>query len=421
MIRRAPLLLLLLALAAAALWGVDLPQKWRSWRFSRAVLAPPSQAPGNSEILLPWDLFARCKPNCADIRLIDDRGQEVPFELSAHRLDFSSHNYYAKVVENSFVRGQYTQVIADVGEDAPHYDRVGIETGKSDFIVWAQVALSDDAKTWRIVEPRAPIARFRSRAVEGTQTIPFQGINSRYIRVRIFEPEAQFPVNGVRVLYQSSQAPERTEIPASFSSSSLSAAGESSWQANLHSASLPVSEVRISSDTQEFYRAVRISGSADGKQWNYVTSGAIYRYRQGGNVRESLQLDFPESWGDTFLRAEVVNGDDQPLTNVRIALFGIPRTLLFRQEAGHTYRILYGDAKASAPQYDVRYYLAAGQAKGIDHFLPLGQEQLTSNYADPRPFTERHPILLWLALAIAVLLLGYTALRTLRSPVPPAA
>jgi hypothetical protein len=46
-------------------------------------------------------------------------------------------------------------------------------------------------------------------------------------------------------------------------------------------------------------------------------------------------------------------------------------------------------------------------------------EELTSNYTDPRPFTERHPNLLWLALAIAVVLLSYAALRALRTPNAP--
>ena len=46
----------------------------------------------------------------------------------------------------------------------------------------------------------------------------------------------------------------------------------------------------------------------------------------------------------------------------------------------------------------------------------FGSEELTSNYFDPRPFTERHPALLGLALGIAVILLGYAALRALRTP-----
>jgi hypothetical protein len=46
----------------------------------------------------------------------------------------------------------------------------------------------------------------------------------------------------------------------------------------------------------------------------------------------------------------------------------------------------------------------------------LGPEEPTSNYADARPFTERHPNLLWLALGMAVILLGYAAVWALRTP-----
>jgi hypothetical protein len=38
------------------------------------------------------------------------------------------------------------------------------------------------------------------------------------------------------------------------------------------------------------------------------------------------------------------------------------------------------------------------------------------NYVDPNPFTERHPNLLWAALGLAVILLGYAAVRALRAP-----
>jgi hypothetical protein len=419
MIRRSPLFLFMLAFAGVSVLATDLPGRWRSWRYSRAVLEERVQdAAGPSEVILPWDLVARCNDFCNDVRLVDNLGNEVPFELWWHRPDLRSESFPAKLIENSFVPGKFTQIIADAGEKPPLYDQVSIETPKADFIVWAELALSDDERTWRIVEPRAPIARFRSRSVDGTQSIPFQGLNSRYVRIRISEPNEQFPVTGVRVLFQASSTPDRTQIAASFSPVSIPAAGESAWQADVESSSLPVSQVRFSTDTDEFYRAVRILGSQDGKQWSYVSSGTIFRYREGDKVRQSLQLDFPECQGDPFLRIEVVNGDDRPLANLKFALYGLPRLLVFRQEAGRPYRVLYGNQKARAPQYDLAHYLDAGPPKPAYRILTLGGEELTSNYADPRPFTERHPILLWLALALAVILLAYTAVRTLRTPAP---
>jgi len=415
MIRPRFLLALLLSASSTALLPADLPQRWRSWRYSRAVQAPPSQDSLRSEIALPWDLFARCLPNCADVRLIDDRGQEVPFDLRADRDEFHSETHPTKLVENSFVRGEYTQIIADAGEDPSVYDRVSIDTPRPDFIVWAELALSDDARAWRVVEPRAPIARFRSRSVDGTQTIPFQGLYSRYLRIRIFEPAAQFPVDAVKVLHEVSRKAERIEIPSSFIPSAPSAEGESSWTADLRSAAYPISQFRFATDTGEFYRAVRISGSNDGKEWMFLASGTIYRYSQGKVLRESLAIAFPEWAGPRFLRVTVVNENDAPLSSVRVSVFGIPRKLLFRQDSGRQYRVLYGNDRAPAPKYDIHLYLENKPADGLLRVLGLGPEELTSNYLDPRPFTERHPALLLIVLAIAVLLLGYAALRALRT------
>ena len=416
MIRRPILFAFLLVPCATLLLAANLPRRWRSWRYSRSVESAPSQAPGHSEISLPWDLIARCRPNCPDIRLIDDRGQEVPFELLADRGEFHSESHLAKLVENSFVRGQYTQLIADLGQDPPPYDRVRIETNKPDFIVWAELALSDDARTWRVVELRAPIARFRSRSVDGTQTIPFQGLQSRYVRIRIFEPTEQFPVDAVNVLNQVSRKAERIEIPSSLSPAASSPEGETVWTTDLATTSYPVSEVRFATDTREFYRAVRTSGSNDEKEWSYFASGTIYRYSQGKTLRESLGIEFPESAGYRFSRVTIVNANDAPLSNLRIALFGVRRKLLFKQEPALHYRVLYGNEKAVPPQYDLSRYLEFGPPKPAYRTLGVGPEEPTSNYLDPRPFTERHPSLLWAALGIAVLLLGYAALRALRTP-----
>jgi hypothetical protein len=46
----------------------------------------------------------------------------------------------------------------------------------------------------------------------------------------------------------------------------------------------------------------------------------------------------------------------------------------------------------------------------------VGSEEDTSNYADLRPYTERHPNILSSALGVAVILLAYAAFRALRTP-----
>jgi hypothetical protein len=46
----------------------------------------------------------------------------------------------------------------------------------------------------------------------------------------------------------------------------------------------------------------------------------------------------------------------------------------------------------------------------------LGAEQINNDYQDPRPWSERHPAVLWIAVIVAAALLGFAALRSLANP-----
>jgi hypothetical protein len=173
--------------------------------------------------------------------------------------------------------------------------------------------------------------------------------------------------------------------------------------------------LNFETDQPEFYRAVRILTSMDEKEWQSAGGGEIYRYTTRGKTEESLRVRCCDSWGARYFRAEILNGNDAPLSSVRMSVAMRLRFVLFRPRENRAYRLLYGNARASAPQYDFARTLHIQPNEELLH-LSLGTEELTANYADPRPFTERHPNLLWIALGLAIALLGYAALRALRTP-----
>lgn len=420
MMRRLIASVLLASAVSLMAVSADLPERWRSWRYSRVLQAPRTSGEALAEAVLPWEIYGHCQPGCQDARIVNSGGEEIPFVVEAKQAVRNVESRASRILENSFVVNEYTQIIGDLGESYAPYDRVRVETNRADFIVWAEVALSDDAKTWRIVEARAPIARFRSRAVEGTQTIPFQGLSSRYVRVRIAERAEQFPVNGISVLNEKEARRQTADVSASFIEEKPTDPTESVWRTSLASLNQPVSELTVQTDSAEFYRAVRVSASSDGQEWSYWGSGVIYRYKQGDKTRESLRVEFPELTSNRFLRVEIINGNDQPLANLHLAPAAVPRTLAFKLIAGQQYRLLYGNEKASWPQYDLGHYFDSNPAKPVYLQLSLGPEEETANHRDPRPFTERHPEVLWGALALAIVLIGLTALKTLRMPGKPA-
>jgi hypothetical protein len=401
---------LAIAIFAAAAFAADLPSAWRSWRYSRAMDSTHSGV--LNYVIIDGEGFA-------DLRIVDDLGNEQPYELR-NRLAPPPQpvNAPATLRENSFVRGQFTQVVVDLGARASFHSSLRVQTPQSDFINWVEVAASDDAHLWRIVKPRAPISRFRRENLEGSQTIRYSENNARYLRLRIQEPSDPFPVTGVEVF--ASQGVEKEEpsaapLVAFLPPDSKAEFSQTQWTVDLSSAAIPVTELNFETGQPEFYRAVRILTSADGKEWQAAGGGEIYRYSVRGTTEESLRVRCYEVWGARYWRVEILNGNDSPLSSVRMSLAMSLRFVLFRPKENRTFRLLYGNDRASAPQYDFARTLRIQPNEVMLH-LSLGPEEATTNYADPRPFTERHPNLLWIALGLAIVLLGYAALRALRAP-----
>jgi hypothetical protein len=292
--------------------------------------------------------------------------------------------------------------------------------GVLEFIAWVQVEASDDARVWRTVQERAPIFRFRKRSLEGTQTVPYSENNALHLRVRILDGQKQFPVSGATILYQTSEPPERVPLDIGLVPDAHPPAGRSGWIADFGAGPVPVAEVRFDvPGPAEFIRSVESSTSADQKEWSTFARGEIYRYRQAEKVTEQLAVSLPyEAPTGRYWRVEVVNGNDAPLEGAAPHFYMTPRHIVFEQQPGRSYRLIYGQYRAPAPQYDLERRVntkqeeaaVAGQA---------GPEEEDSDYSDPRPWTEQHSIFLWIVLGIVVVLLGYSAIRSLRRSAPP--
>jgi hypothetical protein len=404
--------LLLLASAVTAM-ATDLPGQWRAWHYSRQISI--SDASGPVKVSIPPDIYAHLENGLSDLRVLDDLGSEIPFILYDENVRAPVESRPATIRENSFLQGKYTQLVVDLGARTGFHNALEIQTNETDFINWVEIAASEDATTWRIVKDRAPISGFRKENVAGSRFVRYSDNNARFLRVRIFETAHQFPVSSVKLFFsRETQEPVRVILPSQFTPDSRAPSSVSRWVTNLGASSFPVSGVAIDTTQSQFFRIIRIQASDNGKDWQDYCSGQIYRYKQGDKLAESLRVYSQETWNHDFWRIEVVNGSDSPLAGATPALLIIPRFVLFFPQAKRSYRLIYGNIRAKSPTYDLARtfdYRTAPPAP----LTMTGAEESTSNYLDPRPFTERHPHLLWIALGIAAIVLAYAALQALRT------
>jgi hypothetical protein len=155
-----------------------------------------------------------------------------------------------------------------------------------------------------------------------------------------------------------------------------------------------------------------------------IVGGNILRVHatEAGREIRSEQLGIPAILGANLQRPAKVevaieNGDDQPLPIASVRLEMRQREICFEAPvaSGVGVALYYGDSRLRAPVYDYdRLFVAADKPL----LAELGAERLNANYhptSEVRPFTERHPEVLWIALIAVICALGVVALKSSRN------
>jgi hypothetical protein len=260
--------------------------------------------------------------------------------------------------------------------------------------------------------------RFHDDGVDRVPNVAYPQTHARWLRLRILDKDKRLLPRQGRVAYEVVEEVERTPAPVTFAKVEPAPPRGSQWQVDLGDAQIPLSAVRFEATQSEFHRAVRIATSEDGKKWTTRCRGDIYRYRSTdattgeGRDRASLEVSCPESQA-RFWRVIVLDRNDSPIVGLHPIPEQVTRSMVFRQDPLHSYRVLYGHSRAQAPQYDLTRLLTKHELKAAS-ISGLGPEEPNRNHVSSEPWTEQHPILLWAALFIVVAVLGVQAVRTIR-------
>ena len=157
-----------------------------------------------------------------------------------------------------------------------------------------------------------------------------------------------------------------------------------------------------------------------------ISSGNLLRIHSTQNGHkideEHLSLEAPyfatefaSTWTDaTKWTIAIHNEDDAPIELQSVTLQMIARNLCFASQPGGSYKLYYGDSALNPPHYDYAQLFSLEKDAARLALEPEEQNPVYQSRPDTRPFTEKHPALLWIALIVAIFLLGVIALRSSR-------
>jgi hypothetical protein len=385
-----------------------LPREWRHWKYFRPIRVAETSEARLVALIVPVNVYTRAEPQLADLRIVDDRGSEIPFAEITFPGSTRTTYLPRRALEARYVPGEFTEYILDLGPRPLPCDFIALTGDATNPPALAQIDASDNGQDWRPARKRAPMGAWPSPILSFPET------SARFLRLRIFYRKARFTMRTMIAGRQAKVPPDRAPVTALLDPEPSTTSRTTVWRIDLR-AKTPVDEADFESAQPAFSRLARVLASADGQDWKLVREGIVFRTARDSTPTERLSVAFPPH-RDRYWRVELQNENDPPLTAVRLRLSMTPRRIVFRQQPGRAYRLLYGQSEAAAPQYDLGQTLSEQTLRAAPVLASAASEHTNVDWIDPRPWSEKHAAVLWIATLLAVLILGLAAVRALRRP-----
>lgn len=397
----AGLALLLAAAPAASATEVDRGD----FRYSRTLTAND----GGTAVFEPdGRLFSHSADGFADLRIVDARGRQVPWRAApAQRRSKAEH----VTVLNSGRQGSDAVALLDFGAAAGVHDRLKLEVPDKDFVGQVVVSGSDSRQGPFTELSGTGIYGISRSAQPARSTVALLApTDYRYLRLRasgvshisgatVSGPGEQ-PANVYRKPRSVAERQQRTRTVIDL---------------DLGTRKLPIDHLKIEPRDRDYERPVDVLGSNDGRHFELLASDRLFRFK--GSRSAPVSLDGKHR----YLKIKIENGDDDPLSGVRVIASADSRAIIVDGNRSGRYTALYGNRAAAAPDYD--FARLPRSSLGLDGAVTarLGAEQVNHSYRPSAPagqtrsFSARHPAVVTGALALAALALGAVGLLALRT------
>jgi hypothetical protein len=372
------------------------------------IAAPEKQ----NYFVLDEAVWRQSRADLGDLRLYSNE-QEVPYSVVVQQGGTLAQHSSVLMLNKGVVRGN-TQFAMDVG--VPEYDNIHIDLNTRNFIAQAKVEGQDNlsGKNWTDLGTYT-IFDFAKEKLGSNSTIKLATpARFRFLRVTIVGPVPPGDVNGATIANLQEDKARYTawsEVP------NIRVEGKHTvieWNA---SESVPLDRVHFDIDPGEinFRREVRVF--CENRQISKDSLSRIRLLRRERKVEsESVDVNLPGLRCKNY-KLEIENGDDPALRISGVHPEMLERRLYFNPRGATDLKLYYGDEKRDAPVYDYAklFDVPAENEVSQASLQPDVANPAFTGRPDDRPWTERHPAVLWVAMIAAIAGLGSWAMKGFKS------
>jgi hypothetical protein len=369
-----------------------------------------SQTDRQNYLVVDEEIWTHARPDLADLRIYNGQAQ-VQYALSERYGGVSTEQQEAKILNLGSIAG-HTEFDIDTGA-ITEYDRVKLRLDAKDFIATASVAGANALGQGPTTElGSSTLYDFTREALGSNSMLKLPPSSFRYLHVKLSPGIRPQQIKGATV----SNVHEKQ---AGWTNVGSCAPPEQKPRSTVITCDLPdkvpLNRIlfRVASTQVNFRRAVSIA-DAKGPQ---LGSGDISRVRidRAGMLVTSEDLAvsiFAKPTGS--LTITVDNGDNPPLQLTSVQPLSVERRVYFDPQGKTTLKLYYGDEKLSAPVYDYARFFHLDESAAPASLGPGAHNDAYTPRPDERPWSDRHPALLWAAMLLALAALAAVAIRGLK-------
>lgn len=368
--------------------------------FKYQAALPKIDSGGFYKIGLQPAFIAKSNAGLTDIRLVNSKGAFVPY-ITAGSLPQPDNEKFLVFPEVVSKKDTGTTFIVESKEKAP-VNRLWLKLKSTAVQRTINLSGSDDLQRWFAIEENIPL----QQAVldnDGSylQSIAFPASNYRYLKLLVndknkapikFLQAGVFTKAGIAELY--------FPIPvAKFSKTDSNKTTTVTIQLN------------------DNYLVNRLDLNVAATKY-YKRDVAIYQIdKQGRQLVSVAELNSGKR-AEIFVNAktsrlelEINNGDNAPLDITEVFASQADQFITTYLDAGQSYKLLTGDANATAPVYDLKFF-----ADSIRNQVPeINHGEVTTNpaFGTPAPKAPQrdYTLVIWIVIIAALLLLTLLTLK----------
>ena len=378
------------------------------FRYQRPVQFEGS---GQHYLVVDESLWQNARPDLGDLRLYSVQS-EVPRAMVIQRGSLEHDRKSVRVLKQSKVAGK-TQFLIDMS-GVVEYDHIDLNLTARNFVAHAKVEGQDDLHGTHWAVLAEPILYDLSKENLGGNSVLRLPLSTyKYLRVTIDGPVQPSDIVSASSEFREEQKAVWRDVA---NSQQPATHGRDTVLVFNVPQNVPAERLLLEMDADQanFLRDVEVTGDKDVRLGGGEISKVLMV--RNGNKIDTEKLDVEISTlGEKTITVTIHNGDDRPLNLKAARLQQYERRLYFDAPQPGQLTLYYGDEKSEPPVYDYAKLFQQDKNAAEAKLGPQEQNAAYRGRPDERPWTERHPAVLWIAIIAAVLILGVMALRSMKT------